>query len=162
MEPHPGVFLSHVKTEEWEPDPEVPGSEMHELVHADGVWAGLTRFTTVNGPSLWTPSQRETIHVLEGEVTIEIAGGPVLELKPGDLASLSGCLASRGSSGPSSARDGFPPPGGYGATGMEAIAREAGMAPRTVYTAFRDQAGDPVVQLPALWLEQADARELVG
>jgi uncharacterized cupin superfamily protein len=26
--------------------------------------------------------------VLEGEVTIEIAGGPKLELKPGDLASL--------------------------------------------------------------------------
>jgi hypothetical protein len=42
MEPHPGVFVSTVRTEEWEPDPEVPGSEMHELVHADGVWAGLT------------------------------------------------------------------------------------------------------------------------
>jgi len=50
MEPHPGVFVSTVRTEEWEPDPEVPGSEMHELVHADGVWAGLTRFTTVDGP----------------------------------------------------------------------------------------------------------------
>jgi uncharacterized cupin superfamily protein len=88
MEPHPGVFLSNVKTERWEPDPEVPGSEMHELVHAGGVWAGLTRFTAVDGPSLWTPSQRETIHVLEGKVTIEIAGGPTLELKPGDLAFL--------------------------------------------------------------------------
>ena len=76
MEPHPGVFCSTVRTGEWEPDPEVPGSEMHELVHADGVWAGLTRFTTVEGPSPWTPSQRETIHVLEGEVTIEIAGAP--------------------------------------------------------------------------------------
>jgi hypothetical protein len=32
--------------------------------------------------------QRETIHVLQGEVTIEIAGGPTLMLKPGDLASL--------------------------------------------------------------------------
>jgi len=88
MEPHPGVFRSDVRTKEWEPDPEVPGSEMHELVHADGVWAGLTRFTTVEGPTPWTPSQRETIHVLEGEVTIEIAGGPALTLKPGDLASL--------------------------------------------------------------------------
>ena len=88
MEPYPGVFVSNVRTEEWEPDPEVPGSEMHELVHADGVWAGLTRFTTVDGPSPWTPSQRETIHVLQGEVTIEIAGGPTLMLKPGDLASL--------------------------------------------------------------------------
>jgi hypothetical protein len=60
---------------EWEPDPEIPGSEMHELVHADGERAGLTRFTTVGGPSAWTPSRRETIHLLEGEVTIEIAGG---------------------------------------------------------------------------------------
>ena len=83
MEPHPGVFCSTVRTGEWEPDPEVPGSEMHELVHADGVWAGLTRFTAVEGPTPWTPSQRETIHVLEGEVTIEIAGGPALTLKPG-------------------------------------------------------------------------------
>jgi len=88
MEPHPGVFCSNVRTGEWEPDPEVPGSEMHEIVHADGVWAGLTRFTAVEGPAPWTPSQRETIHVLEGEVTIEIAGGPALTLRPGDLASL--------------------------------------------------------------------------
>jgi len=88
MEPHPGVFLSSVTAEEWEPDPDVPGSEMHELVHADGVWAGLTRFTSVDGPVPWTPSQRETIHVLEGEVTIEIADCPTLTLKPGDLASL--------------------------------------------------------------------------
>ena len=73
MEPHPGVFVSTVRTGEWEPDPEVPGSQMHELVHADGVWAGLTRFTAVEGPSPWTPSRRETIHVLEGEVRIEIA-----------------------------------------------------------------------------------------
>ena len=51
MEPHPGVFVSTVRTGEWEPDPEVPGSEMHELFHADGVWAGLTRFTSVDGPS---------------------------------------------------------------------------------------------------------------
>ena len=51
MEPHPGLFLSSVRTERWEPDPEVPGSEMHELVHADGVWAGLTRFTSVDPAS---------------------------------------------------------------------------------------------------------------
>jgi uncharacterized cupin superfamily protein len=88
MEPHPGVFVSSVETEQWEADPEVPGSEMHEVVHADGVWAGLTRFTTVDGPVPWTPSQRETIHVFQGEVTIEIAGGPAISLKPGDMASL--------------------------------------------------------------------------
>jgi uncharacterized cupin superfamily protein len=82
------LFLSNVTPEQWEADPEVPGSEMHELVHVDGVWAGLTRFSTVDGPTRWTPPQRETIHVLEGEVRIEVAGGPTLELKAGDLASL--------------------------------------------------------------------------
>jgi uncharacterized cupin superfamily protein len=88
MEPHPGVFVSSVSPAEWQADPEVPGSEMHELVHADGVWSGLTRFATVDGPTRWTPTQRETIHVLEGQVSIEIVGGPTLMLKPGDLASL--------------------------------------------------------------------------
>jgi uncharacterized cupin superfamily protein len=34
------------------------------------------------------PPQRETIHILEGAVRIEIAGGPELELNAGDLASL--------------------------------------------------------------------------
>ena len=82
------VFVSTIDAEHWEPDPDVPGSEMHELVRADGVWAGLTRFRSVEGPSTWTPPQRETIHVLEGEVTIEISDGPTLRLGPGDLASL--------------------------------------------------------------------------
>ena len=89
-----GLFVSSVDPEHWEPDPDVPGSEMHELVHADGMWAGLTRFRTVDGPSHWTPPRRETIHVLEGEVVIEIDGGPTLRLGPGDLASLPGGRAT--------------------------------------------------------------------
>jgi uncharacterized cupin superfamily protein len=109
MEPHPGVFCSNVRTGEWGPDPEVPGSEMHELVHADGVWAGLTRFTAVEGPTPWTPSQRETIHVLEGEVTIEIAGGPALTLKPGDLASLPAAWRRSGTSPRHSPSCGYSP-----------------------------------------------------
>jgi hypothetical protein len=80
------VFASNVRTGEWEPDPKVPGSEMHEFVHADEISADLTRFTNVDGPIPWTPSQRETIHVLQSEVTIEIAGGPALTLNRGDLA----------------------------------------------------------------------------
>ena len=88
MEPHPGVFVSTVRTGEWEPDPEVPGSEMHELVHADGVWAGFTRFTDVDGPVSWTPEQREVALILEGSVRIEVAGGDTLELTEGDLFSL--------------------------------------------------------------------------
>jgi uncharacterized cupin superfamily protein len=75
------VLVSNIDPEQWEPDPEVPGSDMHELVNADGMWA-------VDGPQHWTPPRRETIHVLEGEVTIEVAGGPTLRLRPGDLASL--------------------------------------------------------------------------
>ena len=88
MERHPGVFVSRSSTEDWVPDPEVPGSQMHELVHADGVFAGLTRFTSVNGPVPWTPTQREVALILEGSVRIEVAGGDTLDLGVGDLFSL--------------------------------------------------------------------------
>jgi uncharacterized cupin superfamily protein len=83
-----GFFVSSIDPAHWEPDPDVPGSEMHELVNADGTWAGLTRFRSVDGPQRWTPPRRETIHVLEGEVTIEADDGQILHLGPGDLASL--------------------------------------------------------------------------
>lgn len=88
MEAQPGVFVSKASTEDWEPDPEVPGSVMHELVHADGVHAGLTRFTSVDGPVPWTPGTREVALILEGAVRIEIAGGDTLDLGVGDLFSL--------------------------------------------------------------------------
>ena len=45
MEVQPGVFVTGVSTDEWEPDPEAPGTEMHQLVDADGVSAGMSRFT---------------------------------------------------------------------------------------------------------------------
>jgi uncharacterized cupin superfamily protein len=88
MEPFPGVFVRQAATDAWEPDPEVPGSEMGELVHADGVHAGVTRFTSVDGPVPWTPEQREVAMVLEGSVRIEISGQGELDLGPGDLFSL--------------------------------------------------------------------------
>jgi uncharacterized cupin superfamily protein len=84
----PEVFVSNISPTAWEPDPDVPGSEMHELMHVDGAWAGLTRFAETEAQLKWTPPQRETIHVLEGSVRIEIADGPSLELAPGDIASL--------------------------------------------------------------------------
>lgn len=87
MELHPGVFVSNVSSEEWEPDPEV-GGEMHILCSGVGVEAGMQRFTHASGPVMWTPPDRETVLVLEGEVRIEIAGGPTLELKAGDIFSL--------------------------------------------------------------------------
>ena len=88
MEASPGVFVSTVSAVDWVSDPEVPGSEMHELVRQDGVWAGLTRIVDVDGPMPWTPEQRETVHVLEGSVRIEFADGrPDLELSEGSIAS---------------------------------------------------------------------------
>jgi ethanolamine utilization protein EutQ (cupin superfamily) len=88
MEPFPGVFVSSASTEEWEADPDVPGTEMHELVHADGVWSGFTRITSADEPLPWTPERREVALVLEGSVRIEIADGAALELGVGVLFSL--------------------------------------------------------------------------
>ncbi len=44
----------------------MPGTQMHELVHADGVWAGLTRYTAADGPVPCTPDHREVALILEG------------------------------------------------------------------------------------------------
>lgn len=89
MELNPGVFVTNQGTDQgWELDPEVPGSVMHELVHADGLHAGMTRFTEVDGPVPWTPERREVALVLEGSVRIELTGGGELEVGPGDLFSL--------------------------------------------------------------------------
>jgi uncharacterized cupin superfamily protein len=88
MEPSSdGVFVSSASTEEWQPDPEVPGTVMHELVHADGLDAGMTRIDEVDGPITWTPEQREVAMVIEGSVRIEVEGR-TLDLRPGDLFSL--------------------------------------------------------------------------
>lgn len=94
MEVHPGVFVSSTTAEAWEPDPDVPGTEMHTLVEADGVAAGMTRMLEAAEPIAWTPPQRETILVLEGNVRIELADGPTLELGPGDMASLAPGVAT--------------------------------------------------------------------
>jgi hypothetical protein len=56
----PGVFVSKTSTNDWEPDPEVPGSQMHELVHRDGVWAGLTRFTNWSVQCLGRPNNERS------------------------------------------------------------------------------------------------------
>jgi uncharacterized cupin superfamily protein len=88
MEPHPGVFVSSTETPAWEPTPGYPGTEFHPLVEKDDYHAGLFRITGEGNMTFpWTPELRETVFVLEGEVRIEIADGPTLELKPGDIAS---------------------------------------------------------------------------
>jgi uncharacterized cupin superfamily protein len=87
MEVHPGVFVSNIATDDWRRDPEV-GGEMHVLVEDDDTYAGLSRFVEATDPTVWTIPERETIVILEGAARIEIAGGPTLELRAGDLASL--------------------------------------------------------------------------
>ena len=88
MEIKPGMFVSRGTTEEWAPDPDVPGSTMHELVHDGPVWAGMTRIDGVREPATWTPEQREVLIVLEGGVRIEFADGTDVELGVGDLATI--------------------------------------------------------------------------
>lgn len=89
MELQPGVHVSTITTDEWVTDPEV-GGRMHVLHEGeDGADAGLSLFEEVPAePVRWTLPERETIHVLEGAVRIEITGGVALELKAGDIASM--------------------------------------------------------------------------
>lgn len=91
MELHPGVFVSSTSTGDWRSDPEVGGgAEEHVLVDTGVMRAGLTRFpaNADPGPLSWVLPQTEVLLVLEGAVRIEIEGGPTLELRPGDMASL--------------------------------------------------------------------------
>jgi len=91
MEIHPGVFVSNLSTEDWNSDPEVGGgAEEHVLFDMETLRAGLTRFSEDADPDppIWRLPAREILLVLEGEARVEIADGPTLELKPGDMASL--------------------------------------------------------------------------
>jgi uncharacterized cupin superfamily protein len=88
MEIKPGMFVSRATTDEWEPDPDVPGSTMHELLHDGSVWAGMTRFEGAHEPATWTPEQREVLIVLEGGVRIEFEDGSDVTLGVGDLATI--------------------------------------------------------------------------
>jgi uncharacterized cupin superfamily protein len=92
MEVHPGVFVSSTSTTDWRSDPEVGGGAgEHVLFDTGTMRAGMSRFTTtVPGPDdpLWVLPQTEVLLVLEGEVRIAVEGGPTLDLKPGDMASL--------------------------------------------------------------------------
>ena len=88
MEVHPGVFVSNVTTNDWEPDPEV-GGEMHVLVEDETAYVGMSRFQHTGELEPYTLPERETVLILEGSARIDIQGGPTLELNVGDMASLS-------------------------------------------------------------------------
>jgi uncharacterized cupin superfamily protein len=81
------IALSSTATDAWQPDPDVPGTEMHELIRDGATWVGMTRILSSDGPIAWTPDRRESIHVLEGSVRIAFEDGSEVELGPGDLAS---------------------------------------------------------------------------
>jgi uncharacterized cupin superfamily protein len=82
-----GISVIHASQEEWQPDPELPGSDAAELIRADGVWAGFTRYTTVDGPVTWTPERREVAFILEGSARIELAG-QTIDVSRDDLFTL--------------------------------------------------------------------------
>src|SRR4249919_3998923 len=88
MEPQPGMFVSHADAAVWESDPEVPGSDMHELFHEGGLWAGQTRITGSPQPMTWTPEQREVAVVLEGAVRIAFEDGTDVTVGVGDMFSI--------------------------------------------------------------------------
>lgn len=83
-----GVYLTRTDREVWEHDPE-NGGLLHLLYEegdqAAGLWKPAPEQTSAEG--LVLPA-RETIVVLEGTVRIEVQGGPTLDLKPGDMASM--------------------------------------------------------------------------
>jgi uncharacterized cupin superfamily protein len=85
-----GVFRSNLQTDDYAPDDETGGGVVqHVFRDDDKMRAGL--FWAPMGPG--TPEFFEFEHdeallVLEGSVEIEIEGGPVFELQPGDMASI--------------------------------------------------------------------------
>jgi uncharacterized cupin superfamily protein len=87
MEVHPGVFVSSTSTDRWEADPEV-GGESHTLVREPDAYGGMTRYDVAPEPTPWRLPERETFLILEGGARIEVADGPTLELKAGDMASM--------------------------------------------------------------------------
>jgi uncharacterized cupin superfamily protein len=87
VELHPDVSVSSVPDDAWEPDPDV-GGEMNVLYRGEGVEAGMSRFTQPVEPIRWTMPARETFYVLEGSARVEILGGPTLEVRAGDMATI--------------------------------------------------------------------------
>lgn len=77
-----GLFVSRTSAQDWEADPDVPGTTMHEVVKRDGVWVGMSRIDATDGPIVWTPESRETALILEGAVRIEFEGRPQPRAQP--------------------------------------------------------------------------------
>ena len=87
MELGSGVMVSSVAEGDWEPDPDV-GGQMNVLYRGDGFEAGMSRFEEPVHPIRWKLPAKETFYVLEGAARVEIAGGPTLEVRRGDMATI--------------------------------------------------------------------------
>jgi uncharacterized cupin superfamily protein len=88
MEIAPGVFVSDA-SRGWELDDDPPG-EVQFLGSEGALQVGLWRSVpgVTPDPVRWTLPAREVIVVLEGSARIEIEGGPTLELRAGEAASM--------------------------------------------------------------------------
>lgn len=89
MEVGPGVFVTTASTDEWQPHAH-PAGEIHVLCRGVGLSAGLWRSVPGATPEQmqWRAPTREVKIILAGTSKVEIEGGPTLELKAGDIASL--------------------------------------------------------------------------
>jgi uncharacterized cupin superfamily protein len=81
-----GVFVSHVDAEDYQPEPEV-GGLMHVLREDEHMQAGLWRVPDDLESVPFELPLDEALFVLEGEIEIEVEGGPTLRLGPGSIAS---------------------------------------------------------------------------
>jgi hypothetical protein len=82
------VFVLRIDDDAWEPDSEVGGLVQFLFEEGDraaGLWRpapGMTLSEPIVLPA------RETIVVLQGSARIEIEGGPTLDLRHGDMATM--------------------------------------------------------------------------
>ncbi|MGZ8629795.1 MAG: cupin domain-containing protein [Actinomycetota bacterium] len=84
----PGVYVSSTDADDFALDPEV-GGFTHTLRDDDRLQAGIWKAPDDVDAAPFEFPHDETILVLDGEVEIEIEGGPTLHLKPGSIASFS-------------------------------------------------------------------------
>ena len=85
----PGVYVSRIDTDRWEPDVDVGGVAhvlFEEGVSTFGLWRSDPGHPSLPG-EVEIPA-RETIVVLEGSVSVGLDGTSTLDLTEGDIVSI--------------------------------------------------------------------------